>query len=186
MFVLVRENIKLENFHKKKFIVSFVLIMVACIILLCSFLSWNEMRVTKVDVSNIPELSLDNDVKLNLDNAYYQKDALVGTQIVIDGWCIIEGQETNPIVIHVLLKDMNRNIYYKLPSVVKIRDDVTEYLDDGTDYGYSGFGAFFNYSGFDFESTSYEIVLLYEVNDEAYLIPSGHTISEKKETDDEK
>ena len=159
--------------------------MTACIILLCSFLSWNEMRVTKVDVSNIPKLTVGDEVKLFLDNAYYQKSDLTGTQIVIDGWCIIPGREPNPIVMHILLKDVKSNIYYKLPTIVRTRDDVTDNINDGTSYKYSGFGVSFNYSGFDFESTPYEIVLLYEIAGETYLIPSGQTISEKEETDNE-
>ena len=159
--------------------------MTACIVLLCGFLSWNEMRVTEVDVSNIPKSTVGDGVKIGLDNAYYQKNDLAGTQIVIKGWCVISGKEPNPIVTHVLLRDVNSNIYYKLPTTVVTRDDVTEYINDGTDYKYSGFESSFKYSGFDFESTSYEIVLLYEIGDEAYLIPSGQIISEKEETDDE-
>ena len=137
------------------------------------------------DIAKITNKEKDYIDNKGLDNAYYQKNDLAGTQIVIKGWCVISGKEPNPIVTHVLLRDVNSNIYYKLPTTVVTRDDVTEYINDGTDYKYSGFESSFKYSGFDFESTSYEIVLLYEIGDEAYLIPSGQIISEKEETDDE-
>lgn len=162
----------METFHKKKFIVGFVLVMSAVIILLCCFLSWYEMRVTTVDVTGITKLSLD-EVTLNLDNAYYQTNAWGGTEIKVDGWCAIAGKETNPISIHVLLKDINKNIYYKLPTSIVKRDDVTSYMNDSIDYSNSGFNASLNYSGLNFGSMTYEVVLLYEVGGDVYLIPSG-------------
>lgn len=134
------------------------------------------MKIRKIDVKDIPELTSDEGAWLNLDNAYYENQKLI-----INGWFVIQGRETNPVSMHVLLGESGGGEYYELPTAIVTREDVTAYFNDNINYDNSGFSVAVNFREFDLKSSTYEIFLLYTIGDEEYIIRSNNVITSESE-----
>ena len=173
----------LEKLHTQKFVVCFVLIGVVLVMVLCKFLSWNEMRITKIDVSETNIISFEDGARVFIDNAYYETDKHDGATITIDGWCVVLGKETNPVAIHVLLKNTSTGIYYELPTSIVNREDVTASFDDSINYDNSGFTVCIPEKFLAVENNTYSIFVLYEIDEEVYLIPSDNILASKEGAD---
>lgn len=162
--------------HTKQFIVRFLVVVTIMIVVLCKYLSWNEMRIQNVSIENIPELSSDQGALLNVDNAYYEDQKLI-----VNGWCVIRGRVTNPVSIHVLIRERNIGECYELPTAMVAREDVTACFDENINYDNSGFSVNVNCKKFDFENSIYEVMLRYKIGDEEYIIKSNNIIDTKTE-----
>jgi hypothetical protein len=104
-----------------------------------------------------------------------------GNRLDVRGWFLIEGYQSSTVTMHILLKNRVTNDCYELPTAILTRTDVTESFDDGINYDNSGFYASTYSKKFDFESTSYEIAILYETGGNQYLYNTGSVVGEKTE-----
>ena len=166
----------MDDFHRKKFVVTFFVVANIFVIFLCFFLSWNEMRIKKLDVSDIPEEVLENSVTFNIEEAKCETGKYDGNLLKIEGWSIIIGKTTNPITMHILLKNAETEMILKLPTSILTRTDVTEAINDGINYDNSGFKVELNYKKSNIKEAKYEILLLYQVGEEQYIIPLNKKI----------
>lgn len=123
----------MDNFHKKKFIVKFFVVTNIFVLLLCFFLSWYEMRIKKIEISDIPELVQGDNVRFCIDKAKCKTDRYDGNLLEIEGWCVIVGKTTSPVAMHVLLKNEKTGLVLELPTCILKRGDVTEAINDGID-----------------------------------------------------
>lgn len=167
----------MEKLQDRKFIVCFLCSGILFIFLLCKALSWYEMRIIPINVDSYSMIGADDGVEYYLDYAYFENNNNKSNSIVIAGWCVILGKQTNPIAIHVLLKDESNN-YYQLPTSMEQRAEVTKHFDDNVNYDNSGFSVNIDTSFFNFNEEQYEIVLLYEQNMQKSLVYSGKIISQ--------
>ena len=172
----------MENLHKKKFIISFLVIMAIVIIILCKFLSWHETRISEIDISGIQNITAEEGYLLCLDSNYYIRSEYADTSLNIRGWSVIKDQPTNAVAIFVLLRDTGTDKVYKLPTIVEMRQDVTTHVNSlyGTDinYDYSGFYAKTACGDyFDFDNNTYEMGMLYKINGASYVFFTGRNIA---------
>lgn len=164
----------MQKYHEKKFIIAYLLIVFMGILILCFFLSWHEMRCKNFDISGLTTVSSEEEVLINIDKAKYKYiNDYDGNELKIKGWCIIKGKETAPVAMHVLLKNKKSNKYIELPTSLDIRNDITEHFNDGVNYDNSGFSVDLYKK---LQPANYEIVILYELGEEKFLIPSGKKI----------
>lgn len=59
--------------------------------------------------------------------------------ISITGYAYIPGESIDYSDIQVLAHDMEKQVYYKLPTEVILRNEITQGMNDGYNYDYSGF-----------------------------------------------
>ena len=136
----------MEKLQSAKFIKIFMMIYLIGILVICFFVSKYEMRVEEFDVKDIP--IKETGVKCEIDTAYNDPD---GKCVVIEGWCVILGQETKPVSMHVLLRNDN-----------------------------SGYSVNVNSEKIDFAKNKFEICILYECGKNKCIVHSGKYV-EKKE-----
>ena len=165
----------MEKLQSAKFIKIFMMIYLIGILVICFFVSKYEMRVEEFDVKDIP--IKETGVKCEIDTAYNDPD---GKCVVIEGWCVILGQETKPVSMHVLLRNDNSGVYLKMPTTIVSRVDVTEALNDGVNYDNSGYSVNVNSEKIDFTKNKFEICILYECGKNKCIVHSGKYV-EKKE-----
>lgn len=165
----------MEDMQTEKFVKRFMIVAVAIMALICLFLSRYEMRLEEIDVDEITVLS--DETVTNVDNAYYDCN---GKRLIINGWCIIKGKETNPVTMHVILKESDGNIFWKLPTAIVTRTDVTECVNDGINYDNSGYSVNADCRELDFSRNQYEILVLYESGDDKFLIPLNRVVERKE------
>lgn len=177
----------MEKLHTRKFIISFLLIMALVVVMICKFLSWHEIRISEIDISDMQGIKSEDGFMLCLDSNCYSQSEFSDTKLNIRGWTVIKGQPTNAVAIFVLLKDNITGKVYKLPTTVEQRTDVTAYINsqDGIDvndasainYDYSGFWANTTCADyFDFVNNSYEMGIMYTLNGAKYVYFSGVNI----------
>lgn len=157
-------------FHTKKFVWRFICIAAIVIILLCIALVIHETAIKEVDMQGKEVLTSDQGVQYYLDHASWEKKIRNEEEVVIDGWCVIPGKTTSPIEIHVLLKDSATQNVYQLPTTTVMRGDVTSHIDDGQNYDNSGFSVHIITNNLQIADHSYEILLLYKIGKEEYVI----------------
>lgn len=166
----------MERLHTPKVIFSVFASGMLVIIVLCAFLSWNEMRIKEFVPQEVVELSVSDGVCVNLDTCTYEVKGYEADSIKISGYAIVPGRATELIDINVVLKDEQTDEYYILPTSIVLRTDVTEGINDGTNYDYSGFDVDLNESLFDLENNEYSVLVLYSVNNNTYLLNSEQMI----------
>ena len=167
----------MEVLHSPKAVVCLCAIGTALILFLCLFLSWRETRIYRVDVSGLSKM--EEGATVTIDSKNYIKDYYGNESINIDGWCIINGRKTAPVAMHVLLRDPKRDEYYEVPTTIVSRSDVTELINDGTNYDNSGFSV--SLKNCSLHRRKYEIYIRYESGDDDYLIPTSKQIRRKDE-----
>ena len=172
-------NIKDINYYQsKKFIMSFMIVMIAVIICICIFMSCHEMRIKVIDVSEY-ETETDN-IQFKVKKAKIKKRKSEISSVEISGWCVKKGVPTNNIAMHVLLKN-SEGIYYILPTYISADQEVTGKINDGINYDNSTF----NVSLLNVNKLSakdkYELFLLYEIEDSSYLVSLDKKIKVKKD-----
>lgn len=167
----------MKYLHTKKFIIKFMVIAMIIVILLCKFLSWNEMKIKKINISGIQELTEEDGAICYFD----ESNEIEGERLDIRGWFLIKGYQSTTVNLHILLKNNTTNDCYELPTAILTRTDVTENLNDGIDYDNSGFYTNAYNKKFDFENSSYEIAILYETENNKYLYNTGSVVGKVPE-----
>ena len=164
----------MQKFQKSKYIICFLVSFILLDVLLCMFLSWQEMRITKITISQIPRLTEEDNVSYCIDENNIQN-----SNIVLRGWLILRGKNSSNIAIHVLLTDIDTHTSYKLPTAIVGRADVTEAMADGSDYGYSGFTVNLPVDNtiFPLEPERYKISFLYQIDDVDYVVHTNEFLN---------
>lgn len=172
---MLGDNI-LDNLHTEKAIRRILILGIILIILLCEFLSWNEMKIERIQDSNYKMIESNSSI-VCIENAYYKQLRKNEISLYIEGWCILKNRATQPVAMFIILKDKNDNMY-KLPTSIIRREDVTQVIDDGINYDNSGFrvNMICSYSQIDFRIEIYEICVLCIYDNEEYIIESGMNV----------
>jgi hypothetical protein len=102
---------------------------------------------------------------------------------IISGYAYVEGEKIDIVDGSVVLYQMNTDKYYKLPTQLVSRPDLTESINDGVDYSNSGFIARVSKSKLDFNNLGYEICYYYNHDSYNAFVHSGNymgNVSEDK------
>lgn len=172
----------MDKYHKKNFIVCFLVTLIVCCIVLCTFLQWNEKRIITVNVSEIPDANQKEGLTYSVEEASYVLDPYTGNVLTIKGWCIIRGLEPRPVAIHVLLMDTETKKYFQLPTAIEKREDITAKFNDGINYDNCGYKVSINSSKLNLNNKQYEVNILYEIGQETLLVETGRLLTPEQET----
>lgn len=105
-------------------------------LLVCLLLYKNVSKVETFQ-GNIREASVPHDFHCYLD---YVSDN--GKDVSMQGWSYIEGESTEFFDCAIVLKQAGTDVYYRIPTALQKRNDVTEaYGSDTVNYDHSGFFA---------------------------------------------
>jgi hypothetical protein len=89
-------------------------------------------------ITNLKGKHIQGKYVYKVDNATISRNSRKNPTLDVNGWIIKKETPINSISITVALKNSD-NSYFLLPTVVTTRPDVTNTIDDGTNYDYSGF-----------------------------------------------
>lgn len=176
-----RENNFMNFIHSEKFIGLYALIMCVLFTIGWFILVMNENRIEKLNPNLIIPVDA-SEYRFDLENVAWEKDEISITKdyVYIDGWLIKPGEQVNKAAIKVVIKKSNTDMYYILPTDLIERKDVTESMDDGNDYKYSGFSVKIPYWDELDTDIDYEIFAQYNLNSNARVYIPFHTTIKKK------
>ena len=135
-----REEIILSNLQSKPFLIAFAVFLATVFAVGWCVLVWNENRVVGLDAGNISE-AVEGEFLHGIEELVWQEDGVSITKdyVRITGWIVKPGEEILTSAIWVVLKDVQKGKYYRLPTELTDRADGTEWMDDGLSYTLSGF-----------------------------------------------
>lgn len=121
----------MEKAPTQKGIKITIIIMCLIIIVIGKIFVIHEYSVEEIDI-NTDDFSVDG-FTYHIDTCMSDPDK------TISGWVIKDSEQINSNAIKVVLIDIETDNKYVLPTQIEIREDVTEHLNDGNNYDYSGF-----------------------------------------------
>ena len=163
--------------QSKRFLITFVAVLALAFAALWGLLVWNENRVEVLDAESIPEAA-DGDFRYGIEELVWQEDGVSITKdsVRITGWVVKPGEEIQTSAIWVVLKDTQTGKYYRLPTELTDREDVTDWMNDGLSYMLSGFHAEVpRWSALDTD-VDYEVYVLDVLNGTERLVPLHTTL----------
>jgi len=122
----------------------------------------------------IPEnLNYDQKVKFYID--HIEKN---GRFLSLSGWALIPDENIEIYKTHILLRNIIDEQYLKIPTIMRMREDMTEHFHDpysevNYNYNMSGWHARVNTDKLNLSLEQYEIVLLYQNNFRNILVYTG-------------
>lgn len=161
-------------FHKKSFVVNFIVVSVVILFLICLFMYEHVVSIRQIDINEIKTLSKEEGALFSIDNAEIKETIKGEVKFNINGWCIVKNKQSYPIELHVLLRNAKTNKVYQLPTTMVVRSDVTSSIGDGCDYDNSGFSVDITKNDSDMLKNNYEILILYGNDKDKYIIRTNY------------
>ena len=180
----MNENIVLTDdkvislIQSRKFLICFLICLILLFVIGWVVLVSNENRIDELDVEKVI-FGDANNYNINLEDLRWTRDdnSLTDDYVHISGWIVKPGTNVDAVAIRVVLKDMETEKYYIVPTGVVSRGDVTESINDGKNYEYSGFSVLLPYWRELDTDKNYELYVQYELNDEGnVLVPMNRTL----------
>lgn len=153
-----------EKCSLKKIFVVMLTMCLVMLILFCVLIYKDNSRIVTFDVSNC---KIVEDVSVNIDSI---QDS---DYFIINGYAYRSGEKIKTVNGYVLLYCMDNGKYFKLPTQLVSRPDVTESKNDSVDYSNSGFIARVSKSKLDFNNQGFEICYYYNHFNKKELVHSG-------------
>lgn len=119
-------------------------------------------KIEKVGKNSKYLYNIDNLDKVNQDN------------FEVKGWIIKKKENIKNVSINIMLKDDNK--FYVLPTKIVKREDVTEKLNDGVNYNFSGFQAYLKKPE-GIKQKKSRIYILVEINGDRSIIKTNEYIN---------
>ena len=174
----------MKELNRKKFLTWFFTLGIIGIALLCAFLVFHEKRTTKLDpdfMEAVTVVTPSEEMRVHIDSFETWNTWKPGVGVSVNGWVALTSVEAKKVSIYIVLKDKTDGSYYKLPTAVIERPDVTTYLNDPaespngtpTNYNYSHSGFRVNtgeWNSLNPNGSQYDLYILYEINNTPYLI----------------
>lgn len=126
---------ELKRFQNPKFIFLFLLISMTLWVILWAFMIWDDIQIRELDMTKIERLQPDERYETGIERLE------VGNMIRIKGYVFERYTDSSPVEIRVILP-VSASKGYILPTTVTFRGDITEEMNDGTKYDWSGFEVF--------------------------------------------
>lgn len=166
-----------------KTIKKILLISSISICFLWGILVWNDTHLSLIQLDKYKVYANESDgYVMNIDNAKFFRDrtSMAKRYMTIDGWVIKEDMPFDRITIDVVLKNLETNDTYVVPTTMVKRTDITE--ERGQKYDWCGFRVKIPCSS-DVNALrdDYEIMSRVKINDEeAIIVDSGRNTGEYK------
>lgn len=140
--------------------ISFEILLLIALIFY-TILTFKESRADKFDAATIKAVSKDMGFDYRLEDVKKYKSR-AKNYIEIKGWVVETGLDSREAdTIKVALKNVKTGVYYYIPTIRKLRKDVTKRFYDGFEYDDSGFEAKLEYGKeINPEENEYEIFIM--------------------------
>lgn len=160
--------------HSYSFIKLFAVISIICIFGLCLLLRIHEKSIETINISNYNVYPSDT-----IEYSYFFNSLKNTNNSDIYGWLILKGVDTGDIATKIVLKEQNSDVGYIIPTEVKLRKDVTEYINDGHNYNSSGFYSYWDNipPELDTDSKDYDVYIYSCYNGKEAIIDTELTLS---------
>lgn len=177
----------IKKYQNAKIVKIAVLVFIAAIVLVWCIFCINKLHISTISpdkyrlVNNYAEGYMSN-----VDNVQYKGDKISNTKdyIELNGWVISANENMERATIDVVLMNVTTGVYYKVPTVVCTRPDVTEAYGvmQEKNFDWSGFQVKLPYNKkIDPFKYDYEIMVLLRVNGgETVMVDTGTTMRGKK------
>ncbi|CAG9713315.1 conserved hypothetical protein [Clostridium neonatale] len=166
------KNIKLNKNDINFRIVNIIMIItILCTMLFCICVYNDNQKIENISLSN---------VKYNEESIEYYIDNVRQSDntIQIIGWVIKRGESIKRVDTNILLKDLETNEVFKINTRMNKRENLNEAFNDGNNYMYGGFFSKVFKRKLN-SNHEYEILILYNNNDNNILINTNQTIKLK-------
>ena len=174
----------MREMNRKKFLKLFFILGITGIALLCVLLVFHEKRITKLEHGFIEEANIvtpSTEMRVHIDFFEGWDSWKPGAGVSVNGWVALTTTEAKKVSIYAVLRDKADGIYYRLPTSVIERPDVTVYLNSPsespngipTNYNYNHSGFSVNtgeWNSLNLKENQYDLFILYVINDTVYLI----------------
>lgn len=147
--------IKKESCFKKAIILILILSLVVSVVF-CIMIFKEKSKIDMFDPSNCKE---NNNIQVTIESI---QDS---DFFIISGYAYVKGKKIKTVDGYVVLYNTETKEYYKLPTQLVSRPDLTESINDGVDYSNSGFIARVSKSKLDFNNSQFEICYYYNHDD---------------------
>lgn len=136
-----------------------------CVLIFFVLVFWMNQRVKVIDVSDCVKEdagSLVHRVEESGDFFNY---------LSMGGYAYKPGTDIESASINILAQDTDTGIYYVLPTEIEVREDITESVNDGHNYDYSGFKCVVYKSKL---PKHFNLYILYQCNGEKILVDTSN------------
>lgn len=141
----------------------------------------NDTLIREIDVD--PDIIVDDhdlhQYHFKIEELVSEKDNISITKdyLKIKGWLVCNGEATQSASIKIVFQDVTTGKYYLIPTQMDDRDDVTQEMNDGNNYRYSGFSVNVPYiNELEDDSKDYKLFALYQLNSSRVLLPFNTTL----------
>ena len=169
----------MQKIQKPKVLLIIASIFIALLILIWIFLVWNENCIRKFDASVYQIENAYDGYVVGMDIIETTRDEEPRTKdyIRLSGFLLKPGEDTGYVSMKMILKNISTGEYYRIPTVIDIREGMAEKIGDENQYLYSGFTVKIPFSKkIDTEKYDYEILMLYDLNGTQHLVDFNSTI----------
>ena len=175
----------LRGLQKKRALLFFSVAIFVVFSLVYYVFVLNDTKIQKLEIDPITIVGKSNinQYQYEIENLEWERDDTSFSKdlIKIKGWLVKKGEGTNSASIKIVFQDTVSKEYYLLPTLMEDRDDVTEKINDGQFYRYSGFSATVSYiDKLDNKNQDYALFALYQLNNKTILLPLNTTLKSWK------
>lgn len=139
----------------------------------------NDSVIKEVNLSKCRVYDSSDDYNFHIDKVSFRDDGIKNTkeQLMISGFLTKTGESVSTASIFIVLRNCTDGKYYRVPTMMNQRADVTEAYADGNNYDACGFSIRIPREGIiNPEHNDYEIMAIYTLNGKKRVISSGTTI----------
>lgn len=131
----------MKKIQKPKVLFIIASIFLALLILIWMFLVWNENRIRIFDASSIQIENAYDGYVVGMDIVETTRDEEPRTKdfIRLSGFLLKPGEDTGYVSMKMILKNTSTGVYYRIPTIIDIREEMAEKIGDENQYLYSGF-----------------------------------------------
>jgi len=130
-----------------------------------------------VDHSVIRPITIKNVDQENITNWNIESINIGSRYVAISGWAFIPGEIISQYELTVVLKEVNSEESFEIPTVLIEMESINEIYDDEFDYSQSGFFARINNNFINLREKSYEIYLKFYHNGHKFFIYTDEILS---------
>lgn len=138
-------------------------------VIFCFLIFYDAGRIKKIDMKNV---IVTDDVTYCIDSVQQSNGVLT-----IVGWAAKQGESIESIDMQVVLYSEDTQIGYVLPTQMTNQQEVTDTLNDGFNYNYSGFISRGLLSKLKLSEQNFKIYLHYKNNGEDLWVQTQHSIN---------
>jgi Orthoreovirus membrane fusion protein p10. len=156
-----------KELTKKITIISnIVVVILTIVILICCYLSFKADQVTQIPSESVVYLSDSQQYSYSIDTVRIQTTEQSNGRncFYINGWFIEEGVPSGHSKFNIVLRSVNTGDYYRIPTKILVRSDVTKNLNDGINYNQSGFMCYIPLEEL-FHENDYNYNIIFEIRD---------------------